>query len=106
MDELVPRQQKRVAVPLTIQLESASGNNEARITDLSLGGCYVDSIFGVQPGRSVNFNLALPSGRSGKMSGTIVYVHEGIGFGLQFNDLTSEQRTMLEQLILVCGGSV
>lgn len=93
-------------MPLTIELESASGNSEARITDLSLGGCYVDSIFGVQAGRKLNFNLALPSGRSGTMSGTIVYVHEGIGFGVQFNDLNSEQRTMLEQLILVCGRSM
>ena len=93
-------------VPLTITLEASSANREARVSDLSLGGCYVDSIAAVKPDEVILFTLSLPSGRKEPMSGTVVYVHEGIGFGLRFDNLTREQRMMLEQLILVNGGTI
>ena len=106
MDVMVKREQNRVAVPLSVVLGSASGNCEVRLTDLSLGGCYFDSIFHVRPDEVVQFKLYLPQGRSEEMSGTVVYVHEGVGFGVQFNDMTREQRIVLEQVILVNGGTI
>ncbi len=106
MEGPIRREQYRIAVPLTIVLESASGNREARISDFSMGGCYVDSISSVRQDECVRFTLALPSGRTLDMSGTVVYIHEGIGFGLQFSDITREQRIALEQVILASGGTV
>ncbi len=103
---MIERAQSRVMVPLSVVLDCASGRREVRLSDLSLGGCYVDSIAGVRPEEIVQFKLSLPHGRTEEMSGTVVYVHEGIGFGVQFNDMSLEQRTVLEQVILVNGGSV
>ena len=87
-------------------LDSVSGNQEVRLSDISLGGCYVDTISSVKPEEVVDFKLNLPQGRTERMSGTVVYVHEGLGFGIQFNDMTREQRTVLEQVILVNGGTI
>ena len=106
MDEMVKRAQNRVSVPLSVVLDCVSGKREVRLTDLSLGGCYVDTISSVRPEEIVQFKLSLPHGRIEDMSGTVVYVHEGIGFGVQFNDMTREQRTVLEQVILVNGGTL
>jgi PilZ domain len=106
MDVMVERSQSRVTVPLTVVLDYASGTREVRLSDLSLGGCYVDSISGVRPEEFLRLKLSLPQGRSVEMSGTVVYVHEGIGFGVQFNDMTREQRNVIEQLILVNGGTI
>lgn len=104
MSEIIPRQQKRIAVPLDIELQSSSGKREARLSDLSIGGCYVDSIAIVKENEKVHFSLSLPSGQKEEMSGSVVYIHPGVGFGLRFDNLSDQQRTILQQVILLSGG--
>lgn len=106
METMIDRQHDRVMAPLSVVLDCSSGKREVRVTDLSVGGCYVDSIAGVQPNEPVGIKLSLPHGRTEEIFGTVVYVHDGIGFGVQFNDMTREQRTVLEQLILLNGGTL
>ncbi len=106
MDERIPRQKKRIAISLTIELAAASGNREARISDLSLDGCYVDSITSVRLDEIIKFTLSLPTGRREEMSGVVIYVHEGIGFGLRFNNLSDDQRMLIQQIILTDGGTL
>jgi len=106
MEVMVDRQHDRVSVPLTVVLDCSSGKREVRLTDLSIGGCYVDSIAGVAAEEVVGLKIMLPQERSEVIFGTVVYVHPGIGFGIQFNDMTREQRTVLEQLILLNGGTI
>lgn len=103
MEGEIPRRDERIGMPLEIVLESSSGRREARISDLSLGGCYVDSIAGVSQGENVRFKLTLPDRGSVEMSGTVVYVHERIGFGLRFDSLSDEQREALNQVISASG---
>lgn len=104
MEVMIERQHERVSVPLSVVLDCSSDKREVRVTDLSTGGCYVDCIAGVQQGEVVGLRLKLPQDRTVELAGTVVYVHEGIGFGIQFNDMTREQRTLLEYLILYNGG--
>lgn len=106
MNEKIERQHDRVTAPLSVVLDCSSGKREVRVSDLSIGGCYVDSIAGVQADEVVGIRLSLPHGRSEEIFGTVVYVHEGIGFGVQFNHMTREQRTILEQLVLLNGGKI
>lgn len=106
MDVEIPRQQKRISIPLTIETATGSGSREARISDLSLGGCYVDSIVSVRLEENFKFTLLLPDGRREEMSGDVVYIHEGIGFGLRFNDLSDDQRMVIQQIILADGGTL
>jgi len=102
----IPRKTSRVGVPLEIVLECSSGKREARISDLSLGGCYIDSIAGVTKGEVVHFKLSVPQSKAEDMSGTVVYVHEGVGFGLRFDSLSYEQRHILRKFILAGGGTL
>lgn len=103
---MIDRQHDRVTAPISVILDCSSGKREVRVTDLSIGGCYVDSIAGVQAGEMVGIKIVLPQGRTEQIFGTVVYVHDGIGFGIQFNDMSREQRTVLEQLILLNGGKL
>lgn len=103
---MIEREHDRVMAPLSVILDCSSGKREVRVSDLGIGGCYVDSIAGVQPEEVVGIKLVLPHGRSVEIFGTVVYVHEGIGFGVQFNDMDREQRTVLEQLVLLNGGKI
>ncbi|MCC6327063.1 MAG: PilZ domain-containing protein [Acidobacteria bacterium] len=98
------RESERVSIAQSVVLDSSSGRREVRVSDLSTGGCYVDCISALQPNEIVKLRFILPHGRSEEIPGTIVYVHPGIGFGVQFNDMTAQQRTVLEQLILLSGG--
>jgi hypothetical protein len=101
---MIERENERVNLTQSVELDCASGKREVRVTDLSTGGCYVDSISPVNADEIVGLRFMLPHGRSEQIFATVVYVHQGIGFGVQFNDMTREQRTVLEQLILLHGG--
>ena len=103
---MIERKQDRVSVPMSVILDCSSGRREVRVSDLSTGGCYVDSIAPVRAEEVVGLKLLLPRDYTVELFGTVVYVHEGIGFGIQFNDMTREQRTLLEQMILLNGGKI
>lgn len=103
---MVERQHDRVVVPMPVTLDCTSGRREVRIADLSTGGCYVDTIASVQPDEVVCLKLLLPHDRTETLYGTVVYVHHGMGFGVQFKDMTREQQTVLEQLVLLNGGKI
>ena len=102
---MVEREHDRVAVPLSVILDCTSGKREVRIADLSAGGCYVDTLAPVQPDEVVGLRLLLPHGRTEDIYGTVVYVHQGIGFGVKFHDdMTVDQRRVLKQLVIMNGG--
>ncbi len=101
----MPRKFTRLHVPLEILVESSSGNREARISDLSMGGCFVESILTVTDGETTGFEIRLSPNESMKVSGKIVYSMPSIGFGIKFDELTDEQKFHLEHLILKNGGT-
>jgi hypothetical protein len=102
---MVERGHDRVAVPLSVILDCTSGKREVRVADLSTGGCFVDSIAPVQPDEVVGLRLLLPAGRTEDIYGTVVYVQQGIGFGVRFHDMTLDQQRVLKQLVLLNGGT-
>lgn len=95
----MPRQQERIPYLNEITLEWSSGKREARIADLSTGGCYVDTIATVPEGESISFVLRSPSGESMKFTGTVVYVLPSMGFGIAFADMTEAKAAFLVRLI-------
>ncbi len=74
-----------------IILDSAAGRRSTRISDLSLGGCYVESMTNFREGEEVAFELQAPDGRTLRFTGTVAYLLEGFGFGLKFDELNDEQ---------------
>jgi len=82
-----------------ITLHFASGKYQARVSDLSVGGCYVDSIASVAKGDEITLTLTGPSGETKDLSAEIAYTVPGVRFGVSFKNLSPAQFKFLQQLI-------
>ena len=85
------RKDERQTVAVEIILDSAAGRRSTRISDLSLGGCYVESMTNFREGEEVAFELQSADGITLRFTGTVAYVLDGFGFGLKFDELNEEQ---------------
>ncbi|MBD0371685.1 MAG: PilZ domain-containing protein [Pyrinomonadaceae bacterium] len=93
------RGEERVPLMLDLRWESLSGKHTARISDMSLGGCYVETIGQVTVGEVIRFEVQLPTGRWMPLIGDVVYHLPGMGFGIRFRTLTEGQRQMIDSLL-------
>jgi len=93
------RRDKRWDVCLDAVWDSRSGNFTARVTDLSEGGCYIDSLNQPNVGDVLNLKLQLPNGDSLELTGEVAHQTPPLGFGLRFVELTEQQLKKLSSLI-------
>jgi PilZ domain len=93
------RREERWIVCLDAVWDGKSGNYSARITDLSEGGCYVDTLGGASVGEILSFRLQLPRGEWLELSGEVAHQTPPLGFGLRFVNLTDNQTEKLRALI-------
>lgn len=92
------RQQDRVSYVVEIILDSSAGRRSSRISDLSMGGCYVESIATYRVGEELAFELR-SNGTELRFTGEIAYILEGFGFGLKFKDLGEEHLQFLKAVV-------
>ena len=76
-----------------------SRTHEARVDDVSLGGCFVNTFGRVEPNEEINLQIELPSGEWLSFSGHVASYQPGVGFGMSFDSLSEEQLAKLEELI-------
>ncbi|HEY2963886.1 MAG TPA: PilZ domain-containing protein [Pyrinomonadaceae bacterium] len=76
-----------------------SGHLPARITDLSEGGCFVDTTGEACIGELLTFRVQLPDGGLLELRGEVAHQLRTVGFGLRFVDLSDEQREQLHSFI-------
>lgn len=76
-----------------------SRKHEARVDDVSLGGCFVNTYGSVELNEPVSLHIQLPSGVTLNLRGTIVTCQPGVGFGMSFTDLSDEEEAALKELI-------
>jgi Tfp pilus assembly protein PilZ len=94
------RQNERTNISLEVTVEFSSGKREVRISDLSMSGCFIDSIAPVAKGESVVFTVRVPTtGEQLKLNGEVVYIFPNSGFGIRFTDLTEEEQSIIKRLI-------
>ena len=93
------RSEKRLDVCLDAVWDGKSGNYTARVTDLSEGGCYVDTMGAAQIGEVIVFKLQLPDGEWLDLSGEVAHQTPPLGFGLRFVSLTDQQQEKLRSLL-------
>lgn len=94
----MPRQQDRVPFLKEVDLEFSSGRRSARISDISVGGCYIDTIANVPVGESLSLHIVSAEGEM-TFTGKVAYVLEGFGFGVEFTDLTDSHREFLNKIV-------
>jgi len=73
----------------------------ARVTDLSTGGCYMDTVGEVQQGEIVGFRVLLPDDDWLYLEGEVRHHTPGAGFGVQFVDLNDEQQEKLDWVLRI-----
>ena len=70
----------------------------ARISELSVGGCYLDVLTPFPEGTLVKLRIIRDQGVFAT-NGKVVYTHANFGMGVAFTDLTHDQRSILEAWI-------
>ncbi len=96
------RQTYRIPVRLPVSFESGEVSGEGLITDISAGGCALDSRRNLRPG--LILKLHLPPGNDAASSGSMeqiatVRAASGSRAGLQFMVFTPEERHCLTETI-------
>ena len=93
------RSNKRKRLLLDAKWESMSRRHEARVDDVSLGGCFVNTYAQVELGEQVNLAIQLPSGGWLPLRGHVASYQPGVGFGMSFTALGAKQTATLEELM-------
>lgn len=93
------RSSPRLSVSLDARLDGSTGNYPAQITNLSEGGCRLDTVGEVMPGEIVGFRVQLPDDDFLYLEGEVRHYTVGVGFGVRFVDLNYEQSESLKALI-------
>ena len=89
----------RVPVSLTVAWSVRSETYRSRIRNISLGGCYVQSVNRVALGDQVTVEAQLPSGSRMKLYGEVVHKQWPLGFGLRFSDVSDQELSRVVRLI-------
>jgi PilZ domain len=98
--------ERRSKPRLSVSLDASwDRDHPARISNLSEGGCYLDTVGEVMRGEIVGFRVLLPDGDFLYLEGEVRHYTAGVGFGVRFVDLNDEQQANLKRLIQIAAGS-
>ena len=93
------RSDERISTKLPARWDGLSGASPARLDDLSLGGCFVNTRGRVDVGEVVSLEIQLPSGEWLQLRGEVTSYQAGIGFGVVFPFLTEEEEQALRTVV-------
>ena len=94
-----------VIVSLDVVWPGSSGKHDARMSEVSMEGCYIDSkVQGRSLGETVDFKVHLPSGPWVSLTGKLITEDYPMGFGVQFKNLTEADRRLLAQVVAAHSG--
>lgn len=93
------RREERASVLVEVLWEGKTGHYDARTSDLSMGGCFVDTPGRVMAGERFTFKLRMPGEDWIEVEGTVTYAYTNVGFGVQFTNISEVNRKKLEKLV-------
>jgi hypothetical protein len=93
------RSNNRKKVLLEAKWGSMSPRHEARVDDVSLGGCFVNTYGHVELDEPVQLQIRLPSGEWLALEGAVASYQRGVGFGMSFTLRNDEETNAVKQLI-------
>ena len=79
-------------------IDGASTNLKMRLSDLSIGGCFIDTPLPVPENAEITVYTTL-AGRSLALKGHVVNVQPRVGFGVAFHDLGTAVRQQLAAVL-------
>ena len=90
---------RRKRLLLEAKWKSVSRRHEARVDDVSLGGCFVNTYAQVELGEHIDLEIQLASGEWLSLRGHVACYQPGVGFGMSFTSLSAEETAGLEELL-------
>jgi CheY-like chemotaxis protein len=94
-----------VTVSFDVVWQGSSGKQDARMSEISMDGCFIDSITqGRTLGELVEFKVHLPTGPWISLQGELVNEDYPIGFGLRFSGLNENDKRLLADVVVAHGG--
>ena len=93
------RNSQRKRILLEAKWESMSRTHEARVDDVSLGGCFVNTYGHVERDEEIDLQIQLPSGEWLPLHGRVASYQPGVGFGIAFTALNAKERARLKELL-------
>jgi hypothetical protein len=97
------RRNQRQKVLLEARWESLSKRHEARVDDVSLSGCFVNTYGPVAVGEPVDLKILRRSGEWLALSGYVATYQDGVGFGMAFTELSEASKKALQEMIATGG---
>jgi hypothetical protein len=82
----------------------ASGANNCRISDVSLGGCFVQTLATPTAGDETHVTITFGKDLSMTFAGKVIYVEPKMGFAVKFNELNDEGADAVRLLLEALGG--
>jgi Tfp pilus assembly protein PilZ len=82
----------------------ASGANSCRISDVSLGGCFVQTLATPTAGEETHVTITFGKDVSMTFAGKVIYIEPSMGFAVKFNELDGEASDEVRRLIDALGG--
>lgn len=79
------REAPRLARRIECRWKGATGGGASRITDLSIGGCFVETLSAPAVGEVTAVTVDLDADGPVSLSGVVVAVDDGIGFAVRFS---------------------
>jgi hypothetical protein len=97
------RQHRRLVKPFEGNWRGASGANKCRIGDLSLGGCFVETLAHPAAGEETHVTVSFGGDISMTFGGKMIYVEPGTGFAVKFHQLDNESAQEISRLLEALG---
>lgn len=92
------RTETRFEICLTARWQ-VSANQNIRISDLSQGGCYMDTIAEVGVGETLPLQILMPDGQWIELQAVVAHHTPRLGFGVRFVNLNEKQRHEIRSLL-------
>jgi hypothetical protein len=100
------RERPRLRVSLDAEWDGNTGQQSAKVANISEGGCYLDTVGEVRRGEIVGFRVQLPDGDWLYLEGEVRHYSAGLGFGVQFLELDADQQQKIDVLIKLANQAV
>ncbi len=92
------RQHPRVARLFVGQWHASSGAAHVRVADLSVGGCFVQSLSSPAMGETTSVTVTVGD-HTFTFSGRVVHIDRGIGFSMKFGPVPAAEADTLTRLL-------
>ena len=90
---------RRKRILLEAKWKGVSRRHEARVDDVSLGGCFVNTYAQVELGEHIDLEIQLATGDWLSLRGQVASYQHGVGFGIAFTSLTAKETAGLKELL-------